>query len=290
MLETTEINLDNADLPPIYQITLEFQTVETGVLPMGAGYILRGLLLHMIKTLDPILFSNLQYSYTRPPYALKPLYIHAYQSRHYLPASHEYQLQKHAIFSFDLVILGEKLSQQLVATLIRGTTQELVLYYLPVQLHKVSIKTISWPAYTHVDGKYFLKFKTPTQFKKHSKKLIIYPEPVTMFKHLLRLWNVLVPSIQYSLEALEELVKKHVYIRAHDLSTQMFDFGKAQAQVGFQGWIQLILNVSDPNSSVKWLSHLLAFGQRLNVGNHRTAGMGVLHIENPYLSPSYVSN
>lgn len=289
MLETnkrTEFNMDNADLPPVYQITLEFQAIETGVLPMGAGYILRGLLHQMLKTLDPIVFSNLQHAYTRPPYAIKPLYIHAYQSQQYLPATHEYQFQKADIFSFDLVVLGEKLSQQLVSTLIRGTStaQDQVLHYLPIQLRNLSIKTIPWPAYKHVDGKYFLKFQTPTQFKNHNQKLVIYPEPAVMFKHLLRLWNVLVPEIPFSLEALEQLVKKHAYIRAHELSTRMFTFGKSQEQVGFQGWIQLILNVPQLSSPIKWLPHLLAFGQRLNIGYHRTAGMGVMHIDNPHLT------
>ena len=106
---------------------------------------------------------------------------------------------------------------------------------------------------------------------------MILPEPVKIFHSLANIWNQLLPQHHIDIKSLINVIRHDVYIRAYKLKTAEINLGKNGTQVGFKGYIQLIIKKSE-SPQKPLLPLLLKFGEEMNIGRYRTVGMGQIQV------------
>jgi len=123
-----------------------------------------------------------------------------------------------------------------------------------------------------------LAFTTPTAFgfgqKAWGKKVMVLPEPETVFDNLVRSWNHLaLPSLQMDRDTLIIYVEEHVVVkRLRGLKTQMLRF-RHSPQVGFVGQVTYGLMAEDEAAHCQ-LNTLADFAFYTGVGMKTAMGMG----------------
>ena len=266
-------------LPDAKKMTFTMSTLETGTLPAFSGHILRGILLTYFEQHDPVLISLLHEENEQRPYAIKDLRVLQFDPKRKSRRTGAYKILKGELFKFELIVIGSDITERSLKSIINENQPTLYLNQLPIRIYQIELATI--PLIYKIDkatGKYYLRFLTPMQFLTLEDNIMPFPTPEKLFRSLSSSWNNLLPQYQMDIETVIELAKKHMYIRAYELKTAEVDLGKSGVQVGFKGWMQLIVRDIEPIEQ-KWLPQLLLFGQIMNVGRFRTAGMGQIDVQ-----------
>ena len=126
-----------------------------------------------------------------------------------------------------------------------------------------------------------LAFTTPTAFgfgqKAWGKKVMVLPEPETVFDNLARSWNHLAPPpLQLDRDTLMIYVEEHVVVkRLRGLKTQMLRFRRSP-QIGFVGQVTYGLMAEDEAARCQ-LNALADYAFYAGVGIKTTMGMGQVH-------------
>ena len=270
----------NDSLPDTKKITFTAIALEDGYIPPFSGHILRGIILTYFTYHDPTLMSILHEENERRPYAIKDLRIVKFDSRRKSKQTGVYQILKGESFTFELMLIGSEIAQRSIISIIRENDLTLQLNHLPIAIERLEVTSIPLidSRITEAKGRYYLRFLTPLQFMTLEDTPLPFPIPEKLFRSLGETWNDLLPHYQLDIETLTYLAKKYAYIRAYELKTTGVDLGKSGTQAGFKGWAQLMVrDMKEPEQL--WLPHLLYFGQVMNVGRYRTAGMGQIEMQ-----------
>jgi CRISPR-associated endoribonuclease Cas6 len=120
-------------------------------------------------------------------------------------------------------------------------------------------------------------FVTPCQFKIRNVNFpIIFPEPRLLFPRLAKLWNKHAPESKVDKDELYSFVSDNVYVRDYDLITREVRLGKGISFVGCTGQCGYAVKTPEDSYSL-WLDILGHFGEYTNIGDKRTAGLGVVN-------------
>ena len=122
------------------------------------------------------------------------------------------------------------------------------------------------------------EFLTPTQFTSRGSghPMMLFPDPRYIFGNLVGIWNRIAGEARaIDRESLIDWVNSDVYVKYYSLRTRMVHLGKNIPFVGFIGRTEFTIRESD-DTHKDWLFPLLRLARFSNVGNKRTAGMGVV--------------
>ena len=262
-------------LPRVQRITFHTQAVERGFIPAFSGHVVRGVLSQLLGKADKSLGDFLHEQNDRRPYAIKNVVVRDYDDRRKSRRTGDYRINAGELFSFTVVTLGSGFTQRVVDTLFKNEEPTIQFQAVPAIIHSVELNTV--PLFeieqSAAEGKYSVEFEMPTQFQTKEGGLMLFPELGKVFRFLGETWNALLPHHQIDLENTVYNAGKSSYVRAYHLQTREVDLGKSGRQVGFKGWMQVIIKPNE-DQGLRWLPKLLKFGEIMNVGRYRTAGMG----------------
>ncbi len=244
------------------------------VLPFFTGYISRGLLLHIIRQVDPGTSGLLHELDVSKPYSVTLLRFKS-KSRNekgYLldpsfPCRVRFRFLKDEYSTFLLSFF-----QKQASVTVFDTTFSIA----SLSVNCKSYEDLANEAKT-VD-KFRLSFMTPTYFASLGSDFHwMFPDPVKVFSSLMRSWDTFSDSRHFSKEELaeyKEWLGKNVGVSEYELWTRL-TVVKARKIAGFVGWVTYELkdNVSEWN---KVTCMLTKFAEYANVGGNKTGGFGVV--------------
>lgn len=254
-------------------VSLEMYAEKPVVLPFFTGYVSRGLLLHILRTVDPALASSLHEADRPKPYSVTPL---RFKSR---KKSRKGYLMDHSLpcrvrFRF----LRDKLSKRLLEYFYENTSvliYDAVFKVASLHFKSESYEDICENASEPVES-FRLYFKTPTYLASLGTDFnYLYPDPTRIFPNLMRLWNLFSNNKKFTKkEYLEykEWLSEKVGVSQHKLKTRIAFMGKKKA-VGFTGWATY--EIKNQNKWNKVTRILTKFAEYSNIGGNRTGGFGV---------------
>lgn len=257
------------------QIGLEMYAEKEVHLPFFTGHVARGLLLHILRHVNPAVSQSLHELNVLKPYSVTPLYFKSKARTHegYLldPA-----LPCRVRFRF--------LKDEPARHLIEYFQQKSTVTIIDATFHIASM-TIKSKDYSEIEGEakpvhaFRLYFKSPTYLASLGTDFhCLWPEHTRIFPNLMRLWSSCNTGKYYGKEEhleYKEWLTKNMGVSEHELHTQLVHMGRRKA-TGFLGWTTYEMKAED-----EWnrTTHALArFAEYSNVGGNRTGGFGVVQI------------
>lgn len=240
-------------------------------LPRFRGYISRGLLLTMLRRVDPRTAQRFHEPQTLKPYSVTPL---RFKSKARTPAG--YILDPRYPCRVKFRFLEEWHPRRLIDYFAeRG---EVLIFDATF---KVALLSLRSKEYSELEAEaqplhaFRLVFRAPTYLSSmESRYNLLFPEPVRLFSGLIRLWDTFSTSKKFGrkgLQAYKEWLERHVGVIQHRLTTVLAEMGRKKA-VGFKGWATYETDAEDEWSKVT--GTLARFAEYSNVGGNRTGGFG----------------
>lgn len=240
-------------------------------MPLFTGYVARGLALHIIQRVNPVLSQNLHEPNSVKPYSVTPLYFRS--TKKFVDG---YQLDISAPCTLKIRFLDDELAKNAVNYFY--TNESLMIYNT---VFKVASLTIRSNDFTKVgDLRLFrLYFNTPTHLARIGSKFdMVFPEPLSVFPNLMRVWDSCMPE-KFGKEIHEkyrEWIEKNITVSAYDMRTLVVN-GKGM-KIGFVGWCAYRIDDKEANNGFGLITNKLAnFAEYSNIGMERTAGFGVVN-------------
>jgi CRISPR-associated endoribonuclease Cas6 len=244
--------------------------------PFFTGYLARGLLLHMIRRVDPSASSALHELNVRKGYSVTPLYF-----RRKRVTQRGYVMDE----SYPCRVRFRFLSDEYPRLLMRcfESDQTVLIYDRTFKIACVTVRSETYKQLWEESepSEYIrLVFKTPTCFAALGQRYYcMFPEPKRVFGGLLSLWNL------YSWDGKVEGADREEYMRwlgsragvsGYSLATRQVST-KEGVMLGFTGWVTYRFQRDD-----KWNRNTLSLARLAeysNIGKNRTAGFGVSEVE-----------
>ncbi len=255
------------------EIGLEMYAEKPVVLPFFSGYVARGLLLHMIKRVDPAEASLLHELNVSKPYSVTPL---RFRSRGRTESGYvlDPQLPCHVSFKF----LKDEFSTYLISFFQKQSS--VMVFDTVFQIASMAVKAKSYgdlEKEAEALGEFRLVFRTPTYFTSlGSDYHWMFPDAVRVFSGLMRCWNLFSDDRRFSKEeyvAYREWLGKNVGVSKYELWTRLATMKNKKA-TGFAGWVTY--ETKDTESEWNKVTCALGrFAEFANVGGNRTGGFGV---------------
>lgn len=261
------------------------------------GFIVRGIIYEMLKSIDPSLSENLHGLKRIAPLSTSQITIEFPKSR---------KLVEGAILSFRISALTEELSAKIVSYLTENTNLTLKIKDGEAKLAELSVSTLN-PKKILEEAKpiksFSIDFLTPTFFRQsitrkccqycpnpktkcpHLKpfkhyRYITLPDPYLIFRNLLRLWRKYTGIDLNHKEYIDWLLKGGITISGFPKlkTVRIYEHPTTPKwSVGFIGKVFFNLPEDTYNEEMAKITHaLLEFGGHSNVGGNRTAGFGVI--------------
>jgi len=261
---------------------IEFSCVsrEAVILPRFSGFVVRGLLLNMFRRVDVGVADRLHSGGEPKPYSVSPLRFRASGK-----TDKGFILAPNTPCSFSVGLLDDSYANFLIMSLAERGEFEVCGGTLTI--NSISVYHTSYEeliSNSHAIDAFILKFLTPTYFSKwgvdfHEN----FPQPVTVFTNLLKLWNTFSP-IAFDKKSFREWVEKSIGVSGYHLrrSLKPIDIGRGRSVGGFTGWCAYKFfpnkeyNDRTNKEYLKLLYTLCKFGEFSNVGGNRTGGFGVI--------------
>ena len=267
--------MDNIEKIQIQQIKFALVVVEDGILPAFTGHLLRGLIYSIIGDNDPELIDMLHHKSNKRPYSISKIFLEGFDKNRVIRNTGEIRLVKGDQIFFYLNLIGLNLKNRALSAIIKFSNNNLRIQTIPVQLVTIQLNPLVWPSIESVNGLYAIEFETPTQLQTSESKIYLLPDPEKLFSTLARLWLEILPEVEIlPIDKIRELARKNTYIRNLNLVSREVDMGKIHKQVGFKGFIHLVIKGDESDKELRWLPYLLILGSYLNLGKYRTVGMG----------------
>ena len=179
-------NLVNCLLP--VEVCLELFPEKSVVLPFFTGYVSRGLLLHILRVVDPSLSSSLHESDVPKPYSVTPIKFRAKEK-----IEDGYVVD--SLFPCEVCFrfLRDDLAQRFLKYFYRSSSvmiYDTVFHVSSLRVHSEDYKSLWGSVEESVDA-FRLDFKTPTYLAVlRSDYHYLFPDHSRIFPNLLRLWNM----------------------------------------------------------------------------------------------------
>jgi len=258
------------------EITLEMYAEKSVVLPFFTGYVARGLLLHMIRQVDPAASGLLHELNVSKPYSVTPL-----RFRSMGRTDSGYMLDPQLPCRVSFRFLKDEHSTYLIGFFQK---QNSVLVFDTVfQIASMAVRAKSFvdmDKEARTLGELRLVFESPTYFASlGSDYHWMFPDAVKMFSGLMRCWNLFSDGKRFGKEeyvAYRDWLGKNVGVSKYELWTRLAVM-KGRKATGFVGWVTY--EMKDRDSDWNKVTSLLArFAEFANVGGNRTGGFGVTRV------------
>jgi len=260
------------------KVKLELIAEKEVELPCFTGYVSRGLLLTMLRRVEPSTSDSLHVPNAPKPYSVTPI---RFRSLRRTPKG--YLLDPSAPARVEFRFLSDEPVRRLLDYF---ADRAGVLVYDTE--FKVASITIGSAAYEELEGSdpaesFRLLFRSPTYLSAMGSRWdLLYPDPVQLFTSLLRLWDAFTTGKIYGpggLEEYREWLRAHAGVTQHALRTRLAEMARKRA-VGFTGWATYALD--DDDDWNRLTVALARFAEYSNVGGNRTGGFGEIKF---YLKP-----
>jgi CRISPR-associated endoribonuclease Cas6 len=260
------------------EIGLEMYAEKPLILPFFTGYISRGLLLHILRMVNPKLASSMHEADKPKPYSVTPLKFKATEKNEkgYLI---DPVFPCHVNFRF----LSDEVAKHVLEYFYKNA--DVLIYDAVFKVASLSVKSESYEDLCKMISEpvknLCLHFKTPTYLASLGTDFhFMFPDHMRIFPNLMRLWNLFSDFTRFSKEEFleyKEWLIKNVGVCKHRLMTKMVFMRRKKAN-GFIGWVDYELKALD-----KWnkITQILAkFAEYSNIGGNRTGGFGVTKQKN----------
>jgi CRISPR-associated endoribonuclease Cas6 len=262
------------DLP--VEIGLEMYAEKPVALPLFTGHVSRGLLLHVVRTVDPGASGLLHELNVSKPYSVTPLRFksrsrceNGYVLDPLFPCRVSFRFLKDEYSTFLLSFFQKQNSLMVLDTVFR--------------IASMSVKCKSYEELekeAKVADAFRLSFRSPTYFASlGSDYHWMFPDSVKVFSGLMRCWNLFSDGRRFDKEeylAYREWLGKNVGVSEYELWTRLALMKRKKA-TGFVGWVTY--EMKDKESAWNAVTCTLAkFAEFANVGGNRTGGFGVTRL------------
>jgi CRISPR-associated endoribonuclease Cas6 len=255
------------------EVSLELYGEKPVVMPSYTGYVSRGLLLHILKGVDPGLASSLHEADKPKPYSVTPLW---FKARERLKEGYLMDPAYPCRVSFRF--LQDGLMEKFLRYF-QGTG-EILLFEEPFHAASMRLRSTSyrelWESSEAHGGSFRLYFKTPTYLAvSGSGYHYLFPDHERIFPNLLRIWNQFSDDERFALEELDEYkewLHEKMGVSQHSLATRIAHMREKKA-TGFTGWATYEMKARDKWSRVTVT--LARYAEYSNIGGNRTGGFGV---------------
>lgn len=259
----------------VIKIRININPVNRINLPFFTGYIVRGLVLFMLRKINPSISQDLHELNIVKPYSVTPIFFNSFKKR-----DNGYELDQKNHCFFEVRFLEDNLANPMIEFITSHDT--IMIFDREFKIESVHIKSDDLSQTTNSN---FFKiiFDTPTHLSKIGSKFdTLFPEPLIIFSNLMRIWDSCMPQ-KFGKEIYSEYKKwlgNNVVISGYDLHTTKI-FEKIM-KIGFTGWCSY--RIIDLDSKFcNYTRQLIKFAKYSNVGMERTAGFGVIrYIEAKY--------
>jgi CRISPR-associated endoribonuclease Cas6 len=226
------------------EIGLEMYAEKEVLLPTFTGHISRGLLLHILKELDPSISQQLHEPNIVKPYSLTPLQFKSKERKD------------------DKYVLDPSYPCRVRFRLLKDDYARYVIDYFSKRNTVIIIDTIFRTAslaikskdYKELEGEaepleaFRLYFVTPTYLASLGTSFhCLWPDPSKIFPNLMRLWNAYTTIKRYGKEEYMEYkawLNKNLGVAGHELKTRLVYMGRKKA-IGFLGWATYEIKAKD---------------------------------------------
>ena len=264
------------------RIRLELLAEKEVELPSFTGYVSRGLLLTMLRRMDPSESERLHEQDARKPYSVTPLRFRARRR-----TERGYLLDPSAPCRVEFKFMEDESARMLLDYF--AGRDGLLIYDTEFKVASITLDSASYEeleASEPVDS-FRLFFRSPTYLSSAGSRWdLLYPDPVQLFTGLLRIWDTCTTGKRYGpggLEEYREWLRVHAGVTQHLLRTSLAEMARKRA-VGFTGWATYGLDANDKwNRLTVTLARLAEYS---NVGGNRTGGFGEVKLQ---LKPSSIS-
>lgn len=254
------------------EVTLQLYGEKSVVLPFFTGHVARGLLLHMIRQVDPSAANVLHELNVLKPYSVTPLRFKVAQrsGKGYLL---DYTCPCHVSFRF----LKDEMANYMLKFIEKQS--EVTIFDTTFRIASLTFKGKSYDeleAEAQPAEKLRLYFQTPTYLPcLGSSYRWMFPDPVRVFSGLMRVWNKFSDGRRFSKEeflAYKDWMTKNMGVCGYKLWTRLAVMREKKA-IGFMGWVSYEMKLDSEWSKVTVL--LAKYAEYSNIGGNKTAGYGV---------------
>jgi CRISPR-associated endoribonuclease Cas6 len=258
------------------EVGLELYGEKSVILPFFTGHVARGLLLHMVRLVDPSAAGVLHELNTSKPYSVTPL---SFRSVSRVEKGYVLDPAQPCLVRFRF--LRDNLANYLLRFFEKQNT--VMIFDTVFRIASLSIKSKSYADLEHEassDERFRLVFKTPTYLPcLGSSYRWMFPDAVRVFSGLMRIWNLFSDSRHFSKEeylAYKEWLAKNMGVCEYRLWTRLGIMREKKA-VGFVGWCAY--EMKDLESKWNKVTAMLAkYAEYTNIGGNKTAGYGVTKV------------
>jgi len=253
------------------EMRLETYLEKDIALPRFTGYVSRGLLLHMLKRVDPGAAQRLHEPQRMKPYSVTRL---MFKSKARAPEGYivdsTYPCRVAFRFLDDVYAraLFSYFTEMTEVTILDAACRIASIAIQSKDYKELEAEARSLKAFT-------LVFESPTYLSSMGAPYhCLFPEPVKLFSNLMRLWSCFSTSKRYTKEehaTYKEWLGRHMGVAEYELKTVLAEMRKKKAP-GFLGWVTYELDADDDWNRVTAI--LARFAEYSNVGGNRTGGFG----------------
>ena len=256
------------------EIGLEMFAEKPVVLPFFTGYVARGLLLHVVRQVDPAASGLLHELNVSKPYSVTPLRFRSksrvesgYVLDPLFPCRVNFRFLKDEYSTFILDYFQKQNSLMVFDTVFRIAS---------LSVNCKSYADLEKEAQA-VDG-FTLDFRTPTYLANlNSSFHWMFPDPVKVFCSLMRCWNQFSDERRFTKEeyvAYKDWLLKNVGVSRYELRTRLAVMRNKKA-TGFTGYVTYELK--DKENTWNKTTYMLArYAEYANVGGNKTAAYGTV--------------
>ncbi|MGC8961779.1 MAG: CRISPR-associated endoribonuclease Cas6 [Candidatus Bathyarchaeia archaeon] len=255
------------------EVGLELYGERPVTLPSYTGYVSRGLLLHILRRVDPGLSASLHEADKPKPYSVTPL---RFKAREKLKEG--YLLDP----AYPCRVCFRFLQDGLMERFMRFFQEmgELLLFEEPFHVASMRLRSTSyrelWESSEAHGESFRLYFKTPTYLAVSGTEYhYLFPDHQRIFPNLLRIWNHFSDDETFNGEELteyKEWLHRNMGVSQHSLETRIAYMREKKA-TGFTGWATYEMKEKDRWSRVTVT--LARYAEYSNIGGNRTGGFGV---------------
>jgi len=258
------------------QIGLEMYAEKPVVLPFFTGHISRGLLLHIVRQVDPSASGLLHELNVAKPYSVTPL---KFKSR--TRNEKGYVLDPLFPCRVRFGFLKDEYATYLLSFFQKQT--DVFVFDTSFRIASISVNCKSYEELekdaASVDA-FRLCFRTPTYFASLGSGFHwMFPDAAKVFCGLMRTWNLFSDSKRFSKEdyvAYKEWLTKNVGVSEYQLETKLAAMRQKKV-IGFIGWATYELKDKE-NEWNKTTCMLAKYAEYSNIGGNKTGGFGVTKV------------
>jgi CRISPR-associated endoribonuclease Cas6 len=264
----------------IHTLKFNVRPAEPVKVPSFLGHKIRGAFLKILHQNNPELTASLHEGTGLREYSVWPLLPEGIRS---LPRNREMVLRPERRATFRVNLLVHELGRETLESLLSIADLEFQLGPARLVLESVEVQVI--PRQELMQQKndtppksVVLNFLSPTQFTSRGSRhpMMLFPDPRYVFGNLVAIWNRIMGETHIiERHSLIDWINDDVFVLYYSLYTRKIDLGKQNPFTGFVGKVEFRIHDAD-NPQSRWVVPLLRLARFSNIGNKRTAGMGVV--------------